>query len=188
MLLVIAPWVELTGEVDVVVECDGTVAVCCIELLADTAEDTLLIPDPPLSAVDVEFSESGVEELFEEDSKGVVDGDCADAGVDDDNVDELVTGKALLKLESPPSGVWVVGVEFSGSEVAEPLEEDSKGVADGDCADIGVDDDDVDELVTADDEFVASVIVNWITSIIQRNPRSIVVMKTFHEKYNKCEI
>jgi len=87
------------------VECDGTVAVCCIELLADTAEDALLIPDPPLSAVDVEFSESGVEELFEEDSKGVVDGDCADAGVDDDNVDELVTGKALLKLESPPSGV-----------------------------------------------------------------------------------
>lgn len=53
-----------------------------------------------------------------------------------------------------------MGVEYSGTEVAELLEEDSKGVADGDCADIGVDDDDVDELVTADDEFVESVIVN----------------------------
>ena len=159
-------------------------------LLADTAEDVLLILDPPLSAVDVEFDESGVEELFEEDSKGAVDGDCADAGVDDDNVDELVTGKALLKLESPPSGVWVVGVEFSGSEVAELLEEDSKGVADGDCADVGVDDDNVDKLVTltVDDEFVASVIVNSIISKIQRNPRSILVMKTFREKYNKCKI
>ena len=86
-------------------ECNGTVAVCCIVLLADTAEDALLTLDPPLSAVDVEFSESGVEELFEEDSKGAVDGDCADVGVDGDKVDELVTGKALLKLESPPSGV-----------------------------------------------------------------------------------
>jgi len=73
-----------------------------------------------------------------------------------------------------------VGVEFSGSEVAESLEEDSKGVADGDCADVGVDDDNVDKLVTltVDDEFVASVIVNSIISKIQRNPRSILVMKT----------
>ena len=53
-----------------------------------------------------------------------------------------------------------MGVEFSGSEVAELLEEDSKRVAESDCADVVVDDDDVDELVTADDEFVASVIVN----------------------------
>ena len=91
-------------------------------LLADTAEDVLLILDPPLSAVDDEFDESGVEELFEEDSKEAVDG-----------VDKLVT-------------------------------------------------------LTVDDEFVASVIVNSIMSRIQRNPRSILVMKTFHEKYNKCKI
>ena len=59
-------------------ECDGTVAICCIVLLADTAEDALLILDPPLSAVDVGLSESGVEELFEEDSEEVADVDCAD--------------------------------------------------------------------------------------------------------------
>ena len=53
----------------------------------------------------VEFSGSEVAEPLEEYSKGVADGDCADVGVDDDDVDELVTGKALLKLESPPSGV-----------------------------------------------------------------------------------
>ena len=118
-------------------------------LLADTAEDVLLILDPPLSAVDVEFDESGVEELFEEDSKGAVDGVCGDVGVDDD---ELVTACNLLV--------------------------------------VGVDDDNVDKLVTltVDDEFVASVIVNSIISKIQRNPRSILVMKTFHEKYNKCKI
>lgn len=118
-------------------------------LLADTAEDVLLILDPPLSAVDVEFDESGVEELFEEDSKGAVDGVCGDVGVDDD---ELVTACNLLV--------------------------------------VGVDDDNVDKLVTltVDDEFVASVIVNSIISKIHRNPRSILVMKTFHEKYNKCKI
>lgn len=118
-------------------------------LLADTAEDVLLILDPPLSAVDVEFDESGVEELFEEDFKGAVDGVCCDVGVDND---EFVT----------PCDGFVVGV----------------------------DDDNVDKLVTltVDDEFVANVIVNSIMSKIQRNPRSILVMKTFHEKYNKCKI
>ena len=76
-------------------------------LLADTAEDVLLILAPPLSAVDIEFDESGVEELFGEDSKGSVDCVCGDVGVDDDefvtasdgfvvgvdddNVDKLVT-------------------------------------------------------------------------------------------------
>ena len=106
-------------------------------LLADTAEDVLLILDPPLSAVDVEFDESGVEELFEEDPKGAVD--CGDVGVDDD---EFVTA--------------------------------CNGFV------VGVDDDNVDKLVT--------LTVNSIISKIQRNPRSILVMKTFHEKYNKCKI
>ena len=112
-------------------------------LLADTAEDVLLILDPPLSAIDVEFDESGVEKLFEEDPKGAVDGVCDD---------EFVTA------------------------------------CDGFV--VGVNDDNVDKLLTltVGDEFVASVIVNSIKSKIQRNPRSILVMKTFHEKYNKCEI
>lgn len=107
-------------------------------LLADTAEDVLLILDPPLSAVDVEFDESGVEELF-----------CGDVGVDDDG---FVTACDGFVVE--------------------------------------VDDDNVDKLLTLTvvDEFVASVIVNSIISKIQRNPRSILVMKTFHEKYNKCKI
>ena len=51
-------------------ECERTAA-CCIVLLADTAEDALLILDPPLSAVEVT--------------------DCSDIGVDTDDVDELVT-------------------------------------------------------------------------------------------------
>ena len=126
-----APWVVFADEVDVVVECERTAAVCCIVLLAETAEDALLILDPPLL------------------------------------------------------GIWAVDFELDEIEL---LEEDSKGLSDSDSANIVVDTDDVDELVTADNEFVASVIVNWITSTIQRNPRSIVVMKTFHEKYNKCEI
>ena len=104
-----------------VMECERTVAVCCIVLLADTAEDALLILDPLLS------------------------------------------------------GIWAVDVEFDEIRVAKLFEEDSKGVADRNGANIGAATDDVDELVTADNEFVASVIVNWITSTIQRNPRSIVV-------------
>ena len=121
VLFVMAPWVVFPDKVDVVVECERTVAVCCIVLLADTAEDALLILDPLLS------------------------------------------------------GIWAVDVEFDEIRVAKLFEEDSKGVADRNGANIGAATDDVDELVTADNEFVASVIVNWITSTIQRNPRSIVV-------------
>lgn len=87
-------------------ECDGTVAVCCIELLADTAEDALLILDPPPAAVDVEFSESGVEELFEEDSKGVDDVVVECNGIVDVCCIVLLKdgpGDALWKLELPPS-------------------------------------------------------------------------------------
>lgn len=107
VLFVMATWVVFTDEVD---------AVCCIVLLADTAEDVVLILDPPLRVI------------------------------------------------------WAVDVKFDEIEVAELFEEGSKEVTDGDCADIGVDTDKIDELATA-----ASVIVNWITSTIQRNPRSIVV-------------
>ena len=121
VLFVMTPWVVFKDEVDVVVECDRTVTVCCTVLLADTAEDALLILDPAVS------------------------------------------------------GIWAVDVEFDEIGVAELFEEDSKEAAGADCADVGVDDDNVDEFVTADDELVASVIVNWITSTIQRNPRSIVV-------------
>ena len=53
-----------------------------------------------------------------------------------------------------------VDVEFSESGIEELFEEDSNEITDHDCSNIGVDTDDVDELVTADDEFVASVIVN----------------------------
>ena len=148
-----APWVALIDEVDVVVEFDRTVAVCCIVLLVDTAEDALLILGPPLSgiwAVDVEFDEIGVAELIKEDSKEAASVDCADVGVDDDKVDEPVTGDALLKLESLPGGVWVVGIEFSENEVAELLEEDFERMTctEKDCAGVEVDDDKIDEPAT----------------------------------------
>lgn len=80
----------------------------------------------------------------------------AELSIDSDTADD-----ALLILDPPLLGIWAVDVELDEIEL---LEEDSK-----------VDTDDIDELVTVDDEFVASVIVNWITSTIQRNPRSIVV-------------
>ena len=46
VLLVIAPCGVLTDDVDVAVECDETVAVCCIVLFADAAEDALLKLEP----------------------------------------------------------------------------------------------------------------------------------------------
>ena len=99
VLLVMAPWVVFTDEVDAVVECERTVAVCCIELLADTGEDALLILDPLLSviwAADIEFDEIVVAELFEEDPKGVADHDCDDIEVDTDDIDELVTAASVI--------------------------------------------------------------------------------------------
>lgn len=93
----------------------------------DTAEDVLLILDPPLSAVDVEFDESGVEELYQEDSKEAVDGVCCDVGVDDnefetvcnllvvevndDNVDKLVTltvNSIISKIQRNPRFILVM--------------------------------------------------------------------------------
>ena len=58
-------------------------------------------------------------------------------------------GDALFKLELPPSPsvARVVGVEFSGTAVAELLEVDFEGMseAERDCCGVEVDDDNVDE-------------------------------------------
>ena len=70
-------------------ECDGTVAICCIVLLADAVGNVLLKLE--FLVVGVEFSGIEVAELLGEDSRRMTNRDGGSVEVDDDNVDERAT-------------------------------------------------------------------------------------------------
>ena len=158
VLFVMAPWVVLTDKIDVVVECDGTVAVCCIA------------------------SATGFRDVEDGDGCVVgVDEDGCDIGVDEDGCDVGVDEDGCV-VGVDQDGC-VVGVDEDGCvvEVDEDgcvVEVDEDGCVvevDEDGCDVGVDEDGCVVGVDDSDEFVGSTNVNWITSTIQRNPRSIVV-------------
>ena len=70
-------------------ECDETVAICCIVLLGDAVGNALLKLE--FRVVGVEFRVIEVAELPEEDSRRMTNRDGGSVEVDDENVDECAT-------------------------------------------------------------------------------------------------